>query len=290
MNTLNHISQDDLLLFALQFLPEEQMIAAQQHMLDCEDCRRQVSWIQADLVSYAITAEMHDPPVGARERLMRSIAKDKANEKRVVQMPLTPATSATQVETTPNHGKVFSIEDAPARRGMGFGGWAGWAVAAAAIAAAGLQYQQNKATGSQLAELQGKYTQSVAEAAKASVVFDTLTDASAKQVSLRLPASKEPTAIPEGHASYLQKKGSVVFVANNLSQLQANTTYELWLIPTGAGAKPIPAGTFKPDSAGRASVVTAGLPAGVVAAAFGVTIEPEGGSASPTLPIVLVGA
>jgi anti-sigma-K factor RskA len=284
MNTAHHISQDDLLLFALQFLPEEQMVAAQEHMTACEDCRRQVTWIQGDLVSYAITAEMHQPPAGARERLLRSIAK----EKKVVSMASSNAFANTLKTEDGANGNVFSIEDAPARRRMGFGGWAGWAVAAAAIGAAGLQYQQNKATGSQLAELQDKYTQSLADASKASIVFDTLTDASAKQVALRLPSSKEPP-IPEGHASYLPKKGSIVFVANNLGQLQANTTYELWLIPAGPNAKPIPAGTFKPDSEGRASVVTAGLPVGVVAGAFGVTIEPEGGSATPTLPIVLAG-
>jgi anti-sigma-K factor RskA len=202
---------------------------------------------------------------------------------------LAVATAAPEVEDQLSTRKVLSFEDAPARRGMGFGGWAGWAVAAAAIGAAGLQYQQNKATGSQLAELQEKFSASQIDANRAGTALETLTDASAKQVALHLPASKVPTELPEGHASFLSKKGSVVFVANHLSQLQANTTYELWLIPAGPNAKPIPAGTFKPDSAGRASLVTAGLPVGVTAGAFGVTIEPEGGSATPTLPIVLAG-
>jgi len=295
MKTVNHISQDDLLLFALQFLPEEQMLTAQEHLLECEDCRRQVTWIQGDLVAYGMTAEMHEPPAGARERLLRSIAK----EKKVVPISAAaPVAAAPVVASEPVEGaadevlatrKVFSIEDAPVRRGMGASGWAGWAVAAAAIGAAGLQYEQNRTTSNQLAEIQDKYTQSQVDANRAGTVLETLTDASAKQVVLHLPASKEPTELPEGHASYLSKKGSVVFVANHLPLLQANTTYELWLIPAGAGAKPIPAGTFKPDSAGRASVVTAGLPVGVVAGAFGVTIEPEGGSTTPTLPIVLAG-
>jgi anti-sigma-K factor RskA len=280
MNTANHITQDDLLLFALQFLPEEQMIAAQEHLSGCEDCRRQIGWIQGDLASYAVTADMQSPPAGARERLLRAMAKEKKFA--------APAASAAAEPEDGRSAKIFSIEDAPARRRMGFGGWAGWAVAAAAIAAAGLQYQQNKATGGQLAELQDKYTQSLADASKAGIAFDTLTDASAKQVALRTPSSKEPPA-PEGHASYLPKKGSMVFLANNLAQLQANTTYELWLIPAGPNAKPIPAGTFKPDKEGRASMVTAGLPVGLVAGGFGVTIEPEGGSSTPTQPIVLAG-
>lgn len=232
MKTVNHISQDDLLLFALQFLPEEQMLSAQEHLLECEDCRRQVSWIQGDLVAYGMTAEMHEAPAGARERLLRSIAKEKKVVPISVAAPVavTPVvpTVSEPVETAADDAlatrKMFSIEEAPARRGMGAGGWAGWAVAAAAIGAAGLQYQQNRTTSSQLAEIQDKYTQSQVDANRAGTVLETLTDASAKQVALHLPASKEPTELPEGHASYLSKKGSVVFVANHLPLLQANTT------------------------------------------------------------------
>jgi len=297
MSIANHLSQDDLLLFALQFLPEEQMLAAQEHLLECEDCRRQVGFVQGDLASYAMTAESHAAPAGARERLLRSIAKEKklvphvaadvtsVEPARPMLVAPPPAESNGNVSTR----RIFSIEDVPVRKSMGFGGWAGWAVAAVAIGAAGLQYQQNKATNDQLAAVQSKYAQTAENAGKASVVFDTLTDASAKQVALHLPLGTKPTVFPEGHASYLAKKGSVVFVANNLDQLQANRTYELWLIPAGLNAKPIPAGTFKPDTYGRASLVTSGLPVGVDAGAFGVTIEPEGGSKTPTLPIVLAG-
>jgi hypothetical protein len=298
MSIANHLSQDDLLLFALQFLPEEQMLGAQEHLLECEDCRRQVSFVQGDLASYAMTAESHAVPAGARERFLRSVAK----EKRAVS-GVAPAASPVRAEARPSlvavpppeaNGnfstrRIFSMEDVPVRKRMGFGGWAGWAIAAVAIAAAGLEYQQNKDAKDQLAEVQSKYTQTAENASKASVVLEALTDASAKQVALHLPLGSKPTVFPEGHASYLAKKGSVVFVANNLDQLQANTTYELWLIPAGPNAKPIPAGTFKPDTYGRASLVTSGLPVGVDAGAFGVTIEPEGGSKTPTLPIVLAG-
>jgi len=294
MSIANHISQDDLLLFALQFLPEEQMLSAQEHLLECEDCRRQVGFVQGDLASYALTAESHAVPAGARERLLRSVAKEKRAVAEVA--PLKAATGPTLVatpvaETNGNLStrRIFSMEEIPVRRRMGFGGWAGWAVAAVAIVAAGLLYEQDKSTKDQLADVKSQYAQTAENASRASVVLDTLTDASAKQVALHLPLGTKPTVFPEGHASYLAKKGSVVFVANNLDQLQANTTYELWLIPAGPNAKPIPAGTFKPDTYGRASLLTSGLPVGVDAGSFGVTIEPEGGSKTPTLPIVLAG-
>ena len=300
MNTLNHISQDDLLLFALQFLPEDEMVPAHAHTLTCDDCRKQLAWIQGDLASYALTAEAQTPPVAARERLLRSIAKEKrvtatlsqnATQSKVATMaaPVLMAGTVSQ-ELQPHRDNVVNFEDAPiVKRRMGFAGWAGWAVAAAAIVAGGLQYQKSEGFRTDLAESQAELSQVSQEAAKASMVMETLTDSHTKQVSLALPSTTAPPAVPEAHASYLGKKGSLVFVANHLAALDPAKTYELWLIPTGKGAVPIPAGTFKPDAQGRASMMMASLPKDVDVAAVGVTIEPDGGSEKPTMPIVLMG-
>jgi anti-sigma-K factor RskA len=76
-------------------------------------------------------------------------------------------------------------------------------------------------------------------------------------------------------------------MASNLNPLPAQKAYELWLIPT-QGA-PIPAGVFKPDTRGSGMVVNPPLPAGVEAKAFAITIEPEQGSTTPTMPIVMMG-
>jgi len=65
-------------------------------------------------------------------------------------------------------------------------------------------------------------------------------------------------------------------------------SYDLWLIPT-SGA-PIPAGVFKPDAHGSATVINPPLPARVEAKAFAMTIEAEQGSSTPTMPIVMMGA
>ena len=81
----------------------------------------------------------------------------------------------------------------------------------------------------------------------------------------------------------------MVFVGNNLKPIPAGKTYELWVIPAD-GKAPIPAGLFRPDDHGSASVVLPKLPEGVPAKAFGVTIENAEGAATPTMPIVLSGA
>jgi anti-sigma-K factor RskA len=86
----------------------------------------------------------------------------------------------------------------------------------------------------------------------------------------------------------MKNRGALVFTANHLVPLPPNKTYELWVIPANGNA-PIPAGTFKPDTHGMASVLLPHLPKGVDAKAFGVTMENTGGSTTPTLPILLAG-
>jgi anti-sigma-K factor RskA len=103
-----------------------------------------------------------------------------------------------------------------------------------------------------------------------------------------LPVSFKTPPPPAGKAIYSRQRNGLIFVASNLRSLPAQKAYELWLIPT-QGA-PIPAGVFKPDAHGGAVVINPPLPAGLVAKAFAITIEPEQGSTTPTMPIIMMGA
>jgi anti-sigma-K factor RskA len=78
-------------------------------------------------------------------------------------------------------------------------------------------------------------------------------------------------------------------LATNLKPLPEGKTYELWVIPAN-GKPPVPAGLFRPDSTGAATLVLPSLPTGIQAKAFGVTIEKASGSDAPTSPIILSGA
>ena len=104
---------------------------------------------------------------------------------------------------------------------------------------------------------------------------------------ITLVAAKTPPQ-PQGKAIYLRRRGSLIFLANNLAPLPSKKAYELWLIPkTGS---PIPAGVFKPDAHGSATVVNPPLPQGVEAKAFAITVEPETGSPAPTSTPIMLGA
>jgi anti-sigma-K factor RskA len=108
----------------------------------------------------------------------------------------------------------------------------------------------------------------------------------AQHVTMTLVAAKAPPQ-PQGKVFYLRNRSSLVLLANNLPTLPAKKAYELWLIPTSGN--PIPAGVFKPDAHGSASVVNPPLPAETEARAFAITVEDEAGATTPTMPIVMMG-
>lgn len=291
MNNANHLSQDDLYLFALQLLPDAEMKAYAQHLKECPLCRSEVGEIQGDLVPYAMTAEMQAPPSQARERLLRQVAA----EKKIV--PIDRVEPQIEPVLYPRNSRMFEMEapeDREPRRVAPILAWTGWAVAATAVVVAGMQFEQRKLVEHNLAVETAQVDQSATQAAKAEQAKDlmqALTDASAMQVSLHVPltARQQPKLDPEAHATYVPGKGSLVFVASHLDPLDTAKTYELWLLPAEAGQAPIPAGLFKPDANGNATVVMPELPKGVMAKGFGVTVENDGGSKTPTAPIVLAG-
>jgi len=87
--------------------------------------------------------------------------------------------------------------------------------------------------------------------------------------------------------AFWSRRAGLMFTAEGLTALPAGKVYQLWTIK---GAVATGAGIFVPDAAGAASVTAAVAAGAPPPDAFGVTIEPAGGSATPTMPIVLVGA
>src|SRR6201984_681593 len=108
---------------------------------------------------------------------------------------------------------------------------------------------------------------------RADEVVTTLLDPDAKRIEL-VAAGHKPQ--PRGKAIYQRRTRTLIFFASNWPPWPAEKVYELWLFPANGGA-PIPAGLFKPDARGSATVVNPPLPEGVEAKNFAVTLEPESG-------------
>ena len=243
---------EDLALHALGVLEGDERVTLERHLDGCADCRRELEQLRGDMALMALSTGGPTPPRRARQRLMDTVAR----EPRRVTSPA--SRSWTLVP---------------------------WLVAGALAVALVGAWLQNSDLKRQIAGLQNESGQQLAELQRAREVVSTLTASDAMRVTL--VAAKTPPQ-PQGKAIYVRDRSSLIFLASNLPGLPAQKAYELWLIPT-SGA-PIPAGVFKPDSHGSATMINPPLPAGVQAKAFAITVEPESGSSTPTMPIVMVGA
>ena len=260
-----HISQEDLALNAMQALSPEESAAVRAHLVTCSQCQSDLKELSGDLALLALGVEQHPVPEGARQRFMQKIASD------------------SEHVSQPARAQVIPINQRPARK---IAIWIPWiAVAAVAIFAVSLEMKVTR-LNERLRDQSHQNAELAATSAHAQQVLDVLTAPSAQNILLT--AVKTPAA-PTARAVYLASSGGLILQANNLASLAEDKTYELWVIPAN-GASPIPAGLFRPDASGNASLIVPPLPKGVAAKAFGVTIEKAGGANTPTAPIILSGA
>lgn len=302
MSAPRPITPEDLALYAMQLLSKDETSEAEAYLEQSEDARTELARIQGDLALYAHTVDLQSPPAFTRERLMRQVAR----EKKTVPIDRSVEIATSDVETRDGSNDINDQDSYKPLSGRGMGGgrlteddlpkpsvarkvfpWIGWAAAAGLAVAVGDLYREQQSLQTTVVSQAMKMDHLSADAAAARQVLDALTDNSAMRVTLT--RGNEAPA-PQGRATYIANKGTLIFVANNLEPLPPEKTYELWLIPAAEGHDPIPAGTFRPDGRGNASIILPPLPKGVEAKAFGVTIEDKDGASTPTLPIILVGA
>jgi len=280
-----HPQPDDLALYAMQLLSPEEAAVIANHLPQCAECRDELARILGDLAAYTLTVDLEAPPELARQRLLKQVAR----EKKVVAAAQPQSAPQPALASFGRSGSVLSMEDAPARRSAGraIAVWSGWAVAAALAVAVTFFYRDRKTMRDNLVVEDGVIQRLNADAAASHQLMDALTDPRAVRVTLTTKSLARSG--PVGGVTYNADKGSLVFLASELDPLQPYKTYQLWIIPQAGGA-PVPAGTFHPDDQGNASVVLPDLPRGIPAKAFGVTIEDDGGSQTPTLPIIMAGS
>jgi anti-sigma-K factor RskA len=264
MMNIQHISQDDLALYALRSLSSEESAAAREHLSVCDVCWTELARLEGDLAMVALSVDQHPLPPGARERFAERLN----NEIRV------------DASTVQGAGPV------PIRRSPRFSSWMGWIAAAAILIIAATLGFEVRSLKSSLDERNIRIASLEATESRAQQVVEVLTAPTAQRVLLT--AAKTPPA-PSGHVVYLSSSGALILQANNMTPVPPGKTYELWVIPAD-GSAAVPAGLFRPDPAGNGSVVLPAIPRGLKAKAFGVTLENAAGSKTPTAPILLAGA
>lgn len=257
---------EDLALYSLGALEGEERARLEQHLATCAACKLELERLRGDGALLALSVSGPKPPQRARKRLMDAVA--------------TEAATPTLAQRTSKDGAPSA--STPQR--SSWWGWLGWAATAAVIVFAVSLWRENAQLRSDISTSRATIDQQTLELGRARDVVATLTASDAMRVTL--VSAKTPPQ-PQGKAFYLRSSSTLVFVANNMPALPSQKAYELWLIPTSG--TPIPAGMFKPDAHGSATVVNPPLPPGMEAKAFAITVENEAGALTPTMPIVMMG-
>jgi anti-sigma-K factor RskA len=253
---LDHVDMETLALFAMRALDAEEFARIQAHVDDCAACRLEVQKVRGDMGLLAIgESNLVQPPARSKARLMATIQQEK-------------------LVTKPRSASLWK--------------WAfafSSALALLLIALLLLQHREVRTLHDAIANLRTNLQHERAESEQARQIAELLKSSTSSRFTL---VSSKSRPQPEAHTTYDQDKGRVLLVANNMTPLPSEKTYELWLLPK-SGAVPIPAGLFKPDPNGNAQMLYAELPSGTEAKGFAITVEPIQGSPAPTTTPLLVG-
>jgi hypothetical protein len=250
---------DTLALYATGALADPQELAdLQAHLGACGECRRELEALRADTALLALSATGPQPPLRARQRLMRTIAAE------------------------PRHGNQPKPQVVLGRLRPR------WFLAPVTVAALlavisiglllnNLKWRRNYET------LAAQYQELKTNSALAREVMDMINDPKAVRMTL---VSVKTAAQPQVRTVYKPERGHILVLANNLAPIPDDKVYELWLLPASGGT-PMPAGTFRIDNKGSAMMMHAMETEGIQARAFAITVEPAGGSKAPTSPIMM---
>jgi Anti-sigma-K factor rskA/Putative zinc-finger len=252
---------ETLALYALDALDNaEERAALEAHLATCQECRSELEALRGDTALLALSAVGPAPPQRSRQRLLDAIHEDvrrSAKPQRMIVGVLRPR-------------------------------WLTFAPIAATLLLAifGLALgRSNLRLRNRLDHTEAQLQEYQQQLAQAQAVVDLLNAPDAQHLTL-VKANTPPQ--PQIKMIYSPRKGGLLLMANNLDPLPQDKVYELWLLPMN-GSAPMPAGTFKPQSNGSA-MMDHSMTAGIEAKAFAITVEPEGGSQTPTMPIKMLSA
>ena len=258
---------------ALDALEAGEVAALRAHLAACPETHPAFAAFALTAASLAELADPVVPPSSLKTRLLAAVAEDLAGRDAAAlgttfaALEPTPAVLADTADVAASPAPIDLDTERARRRPV-----LGWVLAAAAViaivalAGASLFLQARVDTAEQLA-MQLRDAIGAAGQPGAQVAQVTGTDA-------------QPGA---GGFVVLPSDGSGYLVVDGLAPLAAGQAYEAWTIV--GDAPPVPAGLATPTDGLAIFPLATGTPVQVVA----LTIEPAGGSQTPTMPIQAAG-
>jgi anti-sigma-K factor RskA len=246
-----------------------------QHLIDCDDCRRELAEWETTAAALALDAAPMAPPSGMRDRILEAVRADTVK--------LGTAARVSSARTSPRTtSKVVSL---PTQRKISAGVPAWFAIAAGLVFVVLLGslfvlWRQNKAARQELAQLTEQVNQAKQMRAQQREAMEIVTAPGARMAELA--GTKE---MPGAHGMVaFDKNGRAILMAKGLPRPPAGKAYQLWFI---AGGKPMPGKVFMTDESGMGSLTDHMPEEAMDSAVFAITLEPSGGVPAPTGAIYL---
>jgi anti-sigma-K factor RskA len=280
-------SQETAALYALGALSQHEARAFEVHLRQgCEICQQELSEFTGVVDALSAGSPAIPPPHYMRDLLTARIEKE-------VSLTIPTAPDAAQVYHFPEKATPMLPT---VTQGSSLGTWLPWAAAAGLLivlaytlfswrmdhrqlqAVAG----QNTETRQQLAELREQLSDEKARARELEAINTVL---AAPQRSVIAMAGLEAAPSATGSVYWDHQKNRWVVTAN-LPPVPAGKVYQLWMVTPDAK---ISAGLIEPDARGHGFAIVE-VPANVSQIqAAAITLEPQGGSPQPTMPIYAIG-
>ncbi|MEW6207572.1 MAG: anti-sigma factor [Acidobacteriota bacterium] len=244
--------QERAAIYALGALSQHEARAFENHLREqCKVCEEEVAAFAEAVGQIGLSVEAQSPPDYLRDLLLSRIEKEADQQSRVIRFPEQSAAPSAQAESSTSNKRVYLR----------------LAVAAslALMAAAAILFWR------QAVRLQNELEQAK----------------SASSSSLRMIRIDGQEAAPQSSGNiYWDVEKNRWVVAVTLPPLPAGKVYQLWFVTPEAK---ISAGLIRTDSEGKGAILVE-VPRHInKLAAAAITLEPEGGSEQPTMPIYALG-
>jgi anti-sigma-K factor RskA len=262
--------------YALDALSDEERRLFEKHVDVCPECAGEVASLRATAAELAYSVPAREAPAHLRSRVLQAIE--------AVPPGLPQRPRAVLIDRPRPTASPWWFAAAAGLAAILVGGYALTLRARVTLLDQQLveASARTAAVQQQLREAQAQLGRAQQEVQRASLTTTILSAPDVIRVDLKGQAG---AAGAVGRAFWSRSRG-VLFTASSLPALPSAKVYQLWILPP-SGA-PLNAGLVSTDAEGR-GLMTGDPGTPVTPKGFAVTAEPAGGSATPTMPILLVG-
>jgi anti-sigma-K factor RskA len=267
---MEHQSYEELLtLQALDALDASDQRELEEHLETCAACRTELAELRdaAGLLAHGSTPA--EPSAAVRTRILDQVRKEKQSK---VSSPVVPFRTPPAANVWPNLLRLAAA--------MAF---------VALLIGMAVLWRRDVRSRQEIVRLAQEFSQQNEELARNQEALARQREAIAlmnapgmKKMEL---AGTQTAQSARATFVYDQNTGRAMIMTDGLPAAPAGMAYEVWFIPKGHS--PMPGKTFTVDNAGHGMMMDQMPAEAMDGATIAITLEPKGGSASPTGPIYL---